>query len=148
MDKRTAFMELSALLTGIYKIVNDPEDKQLNLNVSTADEYLRRLTGEFPERLPKLLDAYQRLASIVPKPAIDDELLTKLRAEPEFTDHKFVAKQIVNIWYISQFSTDEKDPSGSVVDGGFYERGLVWSIVKAHPIGYSDRPFGYWTKQP
>ena len=143
MDERTAFMELSALLTGVYRIVNDPEDKQLNQ--STADEYLRRLKGEFPA-LQKLLLAYQRLASTVPKPAIDDVLLGKLKAEPEFADLDvvFVAKQIVNIWYFSQFNT----ASGSTVDGGFYERGLVWSIIKAHPTGYSDQPFGYWTKKP
>ncbi len=77
MDERTAFMELSALLTGVYRIVNDPEDKQLNQ--STADEYLRRLKGEFPA-LQKLLLAYQRLSPIVPNPAIDDVLLGKLKA--------------------------------------------------------------------
>ena len=143
MDGRTTFMELSALLTGAYMIV-DPKEKQLN--ESTADEYLRRLTGVFPGPLPKLLAAYERLASIVPKPAIDDALLGKLKAEPEFADPDvvFVAKQIVNIWYFSQFNT----PSGSMVDGGLYERGLVWSLIKAHPIGYSDQPFGYWTKKP
>ena len=68
MDKRTAFMELSALLTGLYKIVNDPEVKLLN--ESTADQYLRLLMGEFPERAPELLAAYQRLAAVTPKPAI------------------------------------------------------------------------------
>ena len=136
-------MELSALLTGAYAIV-DPKEKQLN--ESTADEYLRRLTGVFPEPLPKLLAAYERLASIVPKPAIDDALLEKLKAEPEFADPDvlLVAKQIVNIWYFSQFNT----PGGSMVDGGLYERGLVWPLIKAHPIGYSDQPFGYWTKKP
>ena len=143
MNKRTLFMELSALLTGVYKII-DPAEKQLN--ESTADEYLRRLMGEFPELLPKLLDAYERLASAVPKPDIDDALLTKVQAEPEFAepDVAFVAKQIVNIWYFSQFST----PSGSMIDGGLYERGLVWPLIKAHPIGYSNQPFGYWTKEP
>jgi hypothetical protein len=144
MDRRTTFMELSAMLTGLYKIVTDPEDNQLNQ--STADEYLRRLTGEFSGPLQKLLDAYGRLASENPKPAIDDVLLGRLKAEPEFAeaDVVFVAKQIVNIWYFSQFNT----ASGSTVDGGLYERGLVWSLIKAHPIGYSDQPFAYWTKKP
>jgi hypothetical protein len=144
MDKRTAFMELSALLTGVYGIASDSQNKLLY--ESTADEYLRRLMGEFSAPLPKLLDAYQRLASASPKPAIDDALLGKLKAEPEFADPDVVsvAKQIVNIWYFSQFNT----LSGTMVDGGLYERGLVWSLIKAHPIGYSDRPFGYWTKQP
>jgi hypothetical protein len=143
MDKRSTFIELSALLTGMYTIL-DTANKQRN--ESTADEYLRKLTGEFPSALPKLLAAYDRLTSIVPKPGIDDQLLGKLKAEPEFAEAEVlsVAKQIVNIWYFSQFNT----PSGATVDGGLYERGLVWSLIKAHPIGYSDQPFGYWTKKP
>ena len=144
MDKRTAFRQLSALLTGVYGIASESPDKQLY--ESTADEYLRRLMGEFSAPLPKLLDAYQRLASANPPPDIDDALLGKLKAEPEFADPEVVsvAKQIVNIWYFSQFNT----PSGSMVDGGLYERGLVWPLIKAHPIGYSDQRFGYWTKNP
>lgn len=146
MDKRTIFMELSALLTGLYQIVNDPLVKRMN--ESTADEYLLRLTGEFPDRLPKLLDAYQRLASAAPKPAIDDVLLAKLRIEPEFTAHKFVAAQIVNIWYFSQFLGVEGDKNAPFINGGYFERGFVWETIKAHPIGFSDQPHGYWTKQP
>lgn len=146
MDKRTVFMELSALLTGLYKIVNDPEVKRLN--ESTADQYLRLLMGEFPDRLPKLLEAYQRLASATPKPTIDDGLLTKLRGEPEFTAHKFVAIQIVNIWYFSQFRVVENDKNAPFVDGGFFQRGFIWEVIKAHPIGFSDQPHGYWTKRP
>ena len=143
MDKRTAFMELSALLTGLYKIVNDPEVKLLN--ESTADQYLRLLMGEFPERVPELLAAYQRLAAVTPKPAIDDGLLTKLRGEPEFVPNKFLAAQIVNIWYFSQFRSadDTRD-----IDGGFFPRGFVWEVISAHPIGFSDQPFGYWTRHP
>jgi hypothetical protein len=143
MDKRTTFMELSALLTGMYTIVG-PADKQRN--ESTADEYLRKLVGEYPSALSKLLNAYERLASITPKPDIDDQLLGKLKAEPEFAeaDVLAVANQIVNIWYFSQFNT----PGGAMVDGGLYERGLVWPLIKAHPIGYSDQPFKYWAQKP
>jgi hypothetical protein len=143
MDKRTIFIELSALLTGMYTII-DPVNKQQN--ESTADEYMRKLTGEFPSALPRLLSTYERLSSIVPKPDINDQLLGKLKVEPEFAESEvlLVARQIVNIWYFSQFNT----ASGAMVDGGFYERGLVWPLVKAHPIGYSDQPFGYWAKEP
>jgi hypothetical protein len=146
MDQRTAFMELSALLTGIYAIVND--DVQRRLHESTADEYLRRLLGAFPDRLPKLLGAYDKLASLAQKPSIDDALLQRLRAEPEFAAHQFVAAQIVNIWYFSQFRAIETDKNAPFIDGGFYERGFVWPVIKAHPIGFSDQPHGYWTKQP
>jgi len=96
MDDTTAFMELSALLTGRYNIVTDPEDKALSEPI--AKEYQRRLMGVFSARLPTLLGAYKNLASATPPPPINDALLTTFRATQEFMDHEFVAKQIVNIW--------------------------------------------------
>jgi hypothetical protein len=143
MDDITAFMEVSALLTGRYNIVTDPEDKFLAEPI--AKEYQHRLMGVFSNRLPALLEAYKTLASVVPKPPIDDALLTKLRATQEFNDHELVAKQIVNIWYFSQYKADD---TPNFLDGGFYEEGLVWPLIKTHPIGFSNQPHGYWTKQP
>jgi len=87
MDQRVAFIELSTLLTGVYTIANDRAQRRLS--ETTADEYLLRLTGDLPDRLPKLLAAYDRLASVTPKPPIDDALLRQLRAEPEFGAHQF-----------------------------------------------------------
>jgi hypothetical protein len=26
--------------------------------------------------------------------------------------------------------------------------GLVWQIVQAHPMGYSNLQFGYWSREP
>jgi|SRR5829696_3056202 len=146
MDQRTAFMELSALLTGIYRIVVDPTERALS--EPTADEYWRRLVAAFPDRLPKLLDAYQRVAPGPLTPQIANSVLQRLRAEPGFAAHGFVAKQIVSIWYFSQFTAVENDPLAPHLDGGFFERGHVWSIIKSHPIGFSDQPHGYWTQQP
>src|SRR5437764_11524345 len=123
MDRLNTFMELSALLTGEYKIVNDPDYKALS--VSTANEYLRGLTGEFTIRLQALLDAYEKVAAAGPRPPSDDTLLPAFRAEQGFKDNEYVAKQIVNIWYFSQFQANEKDPNAPFIDGGFYERGLV-----------------------
>ena len=144
MDDTQAFMELSALLTGLYDpLINDREDRTLNMPV--AEEYARRLKGEFPQRFPALLDVYKALATASPKPPIDDVLLAKLLATPVFTANEIVAKQIVNVWYFSQFkdTTDTR-----LVDGGFYERGAVWPIIKAHPLGFSTQLHGYWVRVP
>jgi hypothetical protein len=146
MDQRTAFMEMSALLTGIYAIVVDPVDRALS--ESTADEYWRRLAAAFPDRLPKLVDAYQRVAPGPLKPETGDTVLQRLRAEPEFAAHGFVARQVVNIWYFSQFSVVENDANAPLLDGGFYERGRIWPVIRAHPTGFSDQPHGYWSEQP
>ena len=144
MDDTNAFMELSALLTGLYEpLLNDPEDRALN--VPTAEEYARRLKGEFPQKFPALLDAYKVLATASPKPPIDDVLLAKLRATQAFKDNEIVAKQIVNVWYFSQFNNET---GTRMIDGGFYERGAVWPIIKAHPLGFSTQLHGYWTRVP
>ena len=145
MDDITAFLELSALLTGRYSIVTDAEDRILSEPI--AKEYQRRLMAVFSTRLPLLRDAYKALASATPKPPIDDKLLEKLRAKQEFKDHEFVAKQIVNIWYFSQFKAEDT-PTAPFLDGGFYEEGFVWPLIKAHPIGFSNQPHGYWTRRP
>jgi len=144
MDDTTAFMELSALLTGLYDaLLKDPEDRALNTPI--AEEYARRLRGTFPVKFPALLDAYKALVATTPPPPIDDTLLAKLRATQAFTDNEIVAKQIVNVWYFSQFN----DETGlHIIDGGFYERGAVWPRIKAHPIGFSRQLHGYWTRQP
>ena len=144
MDDNLAFIELSALLTGLYDpLLNDPEDRVLNAPI--AEEYARRLKGTFSQKFPALLDAYKALVAADPKPPIDDVLLAALRATQAFKDNEIVAKQIVNVWYFSQFN----DETGSrVIDGGFYERGAVWPVIKAHPLGFSTQLHGYWTRVP
>ena len=62
---------------------------------------------------------------------------------------QFAARQIVNIWFFSQFhGNEESEKSGQHLDGGFYERGAVWTLIKTHPIGFSNQPTGYWTARP
>jgi hypothetical protein len=116
MDDVTAFMELSALLTGKYNIINDREDRLLYTPI--ADEYARRLRAVLPGTV-KLIDAYKTLASTNPKPPVDDALLAAFMATAEFTANKFAAAQIVNVWYFSQFFDAEANPH--TIDGGFYE---------------------------
>ena len=143
MDDATAFTELSALLTGLYgPLLTDPEDRELNKPI--AAEYARRLRGTFALKFASLLETYTGLASVIPKPPIDGTLLAAMRATQAFKDNEIVARQIVNAWYFSQFN----DESGAPVDGGFYEDGEVWPRIRAHPIGFSSQPFGYWTSRP
>jgi hypothetical protein len=68
----------------------------------------------------------------------------QLRNTQAFKDNEIVAKQIVNIWFLSQFEDEAKE----LVDGGFYEQGAVWPLVKAHPIGFSKQLHGYWMIKP
>lgn len=139
-DDTQAFIEMSALLTGL----NEPLLNDRGLNDAMAREYARRLRGTFPNEFAALLTAYKGLVAVDSPPTIDDALLTRLRATPEFKKNEIVARQIVNIWYFSQFN----DSANAVVDGGFYERGYVWPLIKAPPIGFSNRQPGYWAVDP
>ena len=144
MDDTKAFLELSALLTGLYDI-NNAEDGALYEPV--AAEYARRIRGVFPAEFDKLLGRYKIFAGENPKPAIDDALLARLQNEQDFKDTKVVAKQIVNVWYFSQFKAKD-DPKAALLDGGYYELGAVWPLIKAHPIGFSSQRTGYWSDKP
>ena len=144
MDDSKAFLELSALLTGLYDI-NKDQDGPLYLPV--AAEYARHIRGEFTDKFDKLLARYKVFAAESPKPAIDDALLARLRNEQDFIDTEVVAKQIVNIWYFSQFKPND-DPKAPLLDGGYYELGAIWPLIKAHPIGFSNQRTGYWSDPP
>jgi hypothetical protein len=145
MDDKTAFIELSELLTGLKAIELNSVKKLLNMPLSEL--YRRLLAAAFGAKLAALLDAYKTLAAATPKPPVNDALLAIFKATPQFQDkdNEFVARQIVNIWYFSQYKESE---AGSFLDGGFYERGFVWDRIKAHPIGFSNQPHGYWATVP
>ena len=38
--------------------------------------------------------------------------------------------------------------SSEVVSPKAYTQGLVWQIAGAHPMGYSNLQFGYWSRDP
>src|SRR5262245_31693176 len=146
MDDTTAFLELSALLTGHYNLVKDPEDKALAMPI--ADEYRRQLMAVFSARLPPLLDAYKTLASVTPKPPIDDTLLQKLRTTQEFKDHELVAKQIVNICYFSPFKAADNPAAPFRDGGGCYPARLVCALITAPRTAFPHQPHGHWTQTP
>jgi hypothetical protein len=60
------------------------------------------------------------------------------------------------LWYLGSWykpedlanpPTDRPIPS-QVVSAKAYTQGLVWQIVQAHPMGYSNVQFGYWSREP
>jgi hypothetical protein len=147
MDDKDAFLQLSAVLTGLYGEILSDDDIHRKLNEEIATEYARLLAGEFNDHFRALLDAYKTIAPASPPSADelrDDALLTKLRQTQAFKDNEVVAKQIVNVWYFSQFN----DKQGVLTDGGFYERGYVWRLIRSHPIGFSTQLPGYWAHEP
>lgn len=74
-------------------------------------------------------------------------------------DIKFLARSIVLLWYLGSWYEPEDlktnaahGPRGpipsQVVSAKAYTQGLVWQIAQAHPMGYSNLQFGYWSRDP
>jgi hypothetical protein len=131
------FLALSSLLTGLASLKKlDP----LSVESRMARDYLRLMKEQFGPGFDALLAIYRTVAA-GPDP------LGALLQDPGFKSEPVdtAARQIVNMWLLSQYGGTGKLPDQ---DAGFYEKGFVWPAIRAHPIGFSHRSYGYWSSKP
>lgn len=150
-----AFLLLSEALTGVSRQTLAPElveDKKDILNSDTGTDpiniknaYFRFINdngraASFGKLLQLAKDNSQSLADIIPSVNGSDD------------DLKFLARSIVLLWYLGAwYKPDElkkKVAKPQVVSPKAYTQGLVWQIAGAHPMGYSNLQFGYWSRDP
>lgn len=130
------FLALSALLTGLSSL-GKPDS--LSVESRMAKDYLRLIREQFGAGFDELLAIYRSVGSS-PDP------LAGLLNDPRFQGTaEAAARQIVNIWLLSQYSTVGGLPDQ---DAGFFEKGFVWPEIKAHAIGFSHRSYGHWSLKP
>ena len=142
MDEFKIFMALSQVLTGIDSLANlEPG----SLKERMAKDYLHRLKEQFGADFVALLTLYDSKSS-APDP------LKALLADASFKDSiESMAKQVVNVWLLSQYRVETPDRKGEAAplfDAGYFELGFIWPAIKAHPIGFSHQSHGYWTVKP
>jgi hypothetical protein len=88
-----------------------------------------------------------------------NDIVAKVNASDD--DTKFLARSIVLLWYLGSWyepndlKTAPTSPESAhgpiqqtVLSPKAYTQGLVWQIVGAHPMGYSNLQFGYWSRPP
>jgi hypothetical protein len=150
-----AFLLLSEALTGVNRTTLAPElteDKNDILNsdpgvdpINIKDAYFDRfqrddLKSSFDTLLKIAKDNRQSLANIIPQ----------VNSSPD--DVKFLARSIVLLWYLGSFyepaDLKKQVASQRVLSPKAYTQGLVWQIAGAHPMGYSNLQFGYWSRDP
>ena len=150
-----AFLLLSEALTGVNRHTLAPElqeDKREILNsdpgidpINIKNAYFAWInandaTSSFGKLLQLAKDNRQSLGDIIPK------------VNGSAEDMKFLARSIVLLWYLgSWYKPDDlmnKVASSKVVSPKAYTQGLVWQIAGAHPMGYSNLQFGYWSRDP
>src|SRR5262249_33663831 len=126
MSEADDFFALSKLLVG-----------EESLDREVSDAYLGRIRSAYPDACSALLTTFRSLAGT---PDLGDALLTELEQHP---DQAEVARQVVTVWYTSQFTKPDKsiDPPGDVNQ---YGSALLWTVIQAHPPAVSTGPYGYW----
>ncbi len=153
-----AFLLLSEALTGVDKQLlapefdpktNDPGTDPINIK----NDYFRWINGK------DSTTSFVTLLKFVkdnPKSSQGD-IIAFVNAGND--DIKFLARSIILLWYLGSWYTpkDLKDQataikperiSSEVVSPKAYTQGLVWQIAGAHPMGYSNLQFGYWSRNP
>jgi hypothetical protein len=149
-----AFLLLSEALTGVDKQLlapefgpktNDPGTDPINIK----NDYFRWISAQdTTSSFAKLL----QIAKDKPQAIIDS-----VNASDD--NVRFLARSIVLLWYLGSWYTpkDLKDQANAakpdhinseVLSPKAYTQGLVWQIAGAHPMGYSNLQFGYWSRNP
>ena len=158
-----AFLLLSEALTGVNRQLLAPE---LELN---KDDVLSSKPGTDPINIKNdyfkwinVKDSTSSFATLLkfvkdsPKSSPSD-IIAFVNASND--DIKFLARSIVLLWYLGSWY-EPKDLqkqaiaakpdriSSVVVSPNAYTQGMVWQIAGAHPMGYSNLQFGYWSRSP
>jgi hypothetical protein len=156
-----SFLVLSAALTGVSIQTLAPEFSRGTGDILSADPgidpinikdvYLTWIKGHAPRSpfgtlLQIAQDNRQSPDDIVRKVSGGDDNI------------KFLARSVVLLWYLGSWyepaDLREVPPGQSafipsqVVCAKAYTQALVWQIAGAHPMGYSNLQFGYWSRDP
>ena len=168
-EDMVAFVLLSAALTGIAEgrlapgFAPRPSPTNIDLQQSmpgsdpfnVKQEYFVWANEKRPTPFEALLqiakdarNAPDRAKVIIEKASADDET-------------KFLARSIVLMWYLGAwYDPDDlrrqtKSPPNSreflpsqVISPKAYTQGWVWRVAQAHPMGFSELQFGYWSYKP
>jgi hypothetical protein len=154
-----AFVKLSAALTGVAAGKLAPATDSIEIK----QDYFKWVNAKQPAAFVSLLQIAKAAALQIPTDnggviAQDkvDQLVKTIEARE---DTKFLAHSIVLMWYLGSWyePSDLKALTGptpprfidhTVISPKAYTQGWLWRVVQAHPMGYSELQFGYWTREP
>ncbi len=158
-----AFLLLSAALTGVHVANLAPEfalDKSEILNSDPGVDPINIKNAYFA--WINVNDSTPSFAKLIQLAKDNRELAISIIAAVNASDDntKFLARSIVLLWYLGSWYKPEDLKTNSatpgtravtpseVVSAKTYTQGLIWQIVGAHPMGYSNLQFGYWSRDP
>jgi hypothetical protein len=170
-----AFVLLSAALTGIAEsrlapgfgpILKPPAPLVLATVSPGSDpvdvkteffDWIKKINdGRHRATLEKLLQiAKDNLNAPNREQAIIGKIPTGIDAELTRSDIevKYLARSIVLMWYLGAWYDPDnlQTPNASnfvVISPKAYTQGWALKVAQAHPMGFSEMQFGYWTRPP
>jgi hypothetical protein len=159
-----AFVLLSGILTGIAEnklapgFQARPPAGPISLQdsvpgsdpVNVKQEYFILLRRKRQETFEKLL---QIIRSNLGKG--DQDIIDKVQAAD---DTKYLARSIVLMWYLGAWYDPDNlkafeqnpalQPFFEVISPSAYTQSWTLKVAQAHPMGFSEMQFGYWTRNP
>jgi hypothetical protein len=143
------FLGLSSALTGIAVDRLNPRrpPQQTPRDILDVKQAYYERAQKYPEfeQLLKLYDANKENPNT-------DEIAKIILDDP---DARFLARSIILAWYLGAWyePADLKKPPSPpipfrVVSSTAYTQGFIWRVAQAHPMGYSEWAFGYWSDPP
>jgi hypothetical protein len=151
-----AFVLLSAALTGVDKLILAPELSGSDPGadpINIKNDYFRWIVAK------DKTSSFAAMLSFAKKNPVPSEQDIIKFVSTGNDDFKFLARSIVLLWYLGSWyepkdlktqasAANPEHISSEVVSPKAYSQGLVWQIAGAHPMGYSNLQFGYWSRDP
>ena len=160
-DQFESFVALSEELTGIDSIKLSPAVDSTRV----GQQYFKRARNVRPKAFDQMLQIFEKNKN---DPAVANIILNL-----SGTDIKFLARSIILAWYLGawydpallekhsykakgavvyyytarRYSEEALIPF-EIISPAAYTQGWVWRVAQAHPMGYGNLEFGYWSKQP
>lgn len=145
MSDMDLFVGLSAALTGIDQGQLAPGIDPLNVKQAYFDQ------AQPDPAFRPLLKFFDDHQSEPP-----DQVAQEILADPALAP---LARAIMLEWYTGSWYTPAslvkppddptlQAPAVKVISSDAYTRGWMWNVAQAHPMGYSNWHFGYWSSPP
>jgi hypothetical protein len=139
----TAFVALSAVLTGISTDKLAPAVDP----ISVKDDIFARAKQD--PNFPALI----QIVRADPDQKSPTTGAAQIMADPKL---KFLGRSIILAWYLGSWYEPTQLAQAAppfpmphkVISPKAYTQAWTWRVAQAHPMGYSDLRFGYWSDEP
>jgi hypothetical protein len=147
------FLGLSSALTGISVDRLNPRRQAAGQRFPRDTLDLKQAYYERAQNYPELEQLLELYNVNSDKP--DKDAIAKIILDDP--NVRFLARSIILAWYLGAWyePADLKNPRSvpppipfQVISPTTYTQGFVWRVAQAHPMGYSEWAFGYWSEPP